>query len=92
MLGKVVPWLNIFVALMPAEGHFEQVWWISMLQGVLIAAFYMCMLAKELPLEDAPALVCDTAGNGGNASAAEDKREHADAVGVGKCVDAVESC
>jgi type IV secretory pathway VirB6-like protein len=93
LLGKVAPWLNVIVAFMPAEAHFEKVWWISMLQGVLIAAFYMCILAKEVPREDAHEFVCDaTAGDGGTASAAEDYREHATAMEVGKRVDAGESC
>ena len=62
-----------------------------MLQGVLIAAFYMCILAKEVPREDAHEFVCDaTAGDGGTAS--EDYREHATAMEVGKRVDAGESC
>ena len=44
---------------MPTEGNFEEVWWISMLQGVLLAAVYMCMLAKELPLETVRGAVQD---------------------------------
>ena len=52
LLGKALPWLNIFVVFLPAEGHFESVWWISMLQGVLFAALYMCMLANEETVED----------------------------------------
>lgn len=44
--------MNVFVAFMPAEAHFESVWWIGMLQGVLLAAVYMCLLAKEIPVEN----------------------------------------
>ncbi len=70
ILGSLVPWLNVFVALMPAEGQFEKVWWISMLQGVLLTAVYMCMLARELPLENSPAEAPDkqeTTGGGHSA-------------------------
>ena len=57
LLGKVLPWFNVFVAIMPAEGHFEKVWWISMLQGVLFAALYMCMLANEKTVGEGPPIV-----------------------------------
>ena len=37
LLNRLLPRLNVIVAILPAEAHLETVWWVSMLQGVLIA-------------------------------------------------------
>ena len=49
--NAVFPGLNVFVLVLPPEAHLESVWWVGMLQGVLVAATYMCLCGREVLVE-----------------------------------------